>query len=271
MTTKNPHEKSNDVKWNQKRRSLVTNENRPIPGITKKLEARFYPDYSYEAATYGPTTKVPHGIRKLRGGKSVGKETDNGVAHSIRLIRAYQFEPEVFWIRKVYNAAMKRTTLLKTHREKLTSLFKRNTTKTKRFVPYIRFFWETMRKLKLIPMDTQVEVRHKTVNISSMVDVVAIGAGRKHHCIEIKTGYDTYYHKHTPFKMKYPFTDKDDSPHNQHQLQAAATNEMYNHTFPHVTKGDPLILLLQSTGAKVITIQPWTNPSEMFNVLGKKK
>jgi hypothetical protein len=269
MTTRLAHEKSGDVKWNQKRKSLIGSDNKRLKGLLKQLKAKLYPEYTYKAATKGPTVKLPKGTRKLKCGKAVGNRFDKAVDESIRIIRKYGFDPEVFWVRTMHTQALKRSSLLKTHRLQMKQIFKANTTKTNRSTPYVKYFWQTMAKLQLMPMDTQVEVRHKTLNVSSLIDVVVKGKGRKRHCIELKTGHDSYLDKHTGHNMKAPFSDQTDSCRNQHQLQVSASSAMYfqTHLLPLEERGEPLILLFQSTGVKVITREEWAKPELIFKAL----
>jgi len=271
MATRLPHEKSTDVHWSAKRKSLVGSGNKRLPGLLKKLAAKFYPDYSYKSATKGPTVKLATGVRKLKCGKAVGNRFDRAVGESIHLVRKYNFDPEVFWIKSMYAKALQRHTLLKTHKKQLMQIYKANTTKTNLSTPYVRLFWKAITDLKLIPQDVQVEVRHPTLNIGTLVDMVAKGKGRKRHPIEFKTGFVSYLDKHTGTEMKHFEEEKvTDSCRNQHQLQLAASSDMYftTHHIPKEERGEPLIMYFQPTGVKVVTLAEWAKPSVIFQHLG---
>lgn len=270
-----PHPLSSRLKSIGKCGKIMSLDGTRTPkGLTKLLEANFYPNYSYTAATLGPsgTVKLAANDVKVRGGKKTGIWTDDKIEQSIDIMRKYSFPAQVFWDRTEYMRALKRQGVLKTDREKLKVIYRAQTSKGKaKYKPYVKLFWEAMHELDLRPTSTQVAVRHASLPVFTCADAVAMDAKGKYHVIEVKTGYEKNWHKHTQFKMKYPFSECNDSAFNQHQLQVTATNEMYKHTFPSHKMGDPVLLNFNSAGYKVVPLQPWaanpTTVATMFQLI----
>ena len=276
MTTRLVHSTSDAVQWSASRKSLVASDGKRLKGLLSLLQSNFYPHYSYQAATLDggdgkPIIKLAKGDKKIRGGMNMGRRLDRSVQQSIQLLRTYHVPVECMWERKDYLAASKAITV-KTHKLWLKQIFNSNTSKHKSKSPYVKLFWQTMRDLKLRPMATQVAVRHSKLPMGTLADVVCQDNEQRYHVVELKTGFEKYYYKHTPIKMSYPFGEQNDCPHNQHQLQLTATHEMYRQTFPAHKVGDPLLLRFHSAGVHVVPRKPWAASAtdEMFKMIRER-
>ena len=229
--------------------AIVDEHGRVLKGLLPTLKSNFFPQYEFTSATLGPRTKLTKGVKKLKGGTKTGKDFDKHIGQSICLMRKYQIPMESFWEHKTYSAAMKRVKV----KDKLTlkAIYSSN-----RHKPYVRWFWTKLQDLKMQPVSTQIPVRHNTLRLGTFLDLVCRDLQGQYHVVELKTGYDSYYNKHTPFRMKAPFQDLDDSPRHQHQLQLTASHLMYKQTFPSKPVGDPVLLRFHSDGIQVL---PWTD------------
>lgn len=80
---------------------------------------------------------------------------------------------------------------------------------------------------RLVPVASQVPVADTCVRVGTALDLVCRAADGSHVVFEIKTGFDSYYHRHTVLPMLTPFEYWDDSPASQHQLYLAFALSMY--------------------------------------------
>ena len=196
MATKTAHGVNKEtVYWSAKFHCLKDGATkRTIPGLLDVLKSHFYPKYKYELATYGPATSSPlaRSRRRVKGSRRVGTAFDNAVERSILLLRTYQFRPEVFWEKKVFDLAIRQRGLKSTHKLWLQQLYRGNIRK-----PYVKNFWEIMRTLKMRPCSAQVTVKHRDLPLATRVDLVCQDVQKRYHVIELKTGFESYYYKHT--------------------------------------------------------------------------
>lgn len=114
-----------------------------------------------------------------------------------------------------------------------------------------------MQVQRLKPVETQAPVRHPTLRLGTMADVVAVDAAGRHRVLELKTGFETYNDSSTRHRLSAPFGLHDDSPANQHQLQLAATSAMYKMSHPSRRCGAPLLLRFHSNGLTCSPLEPW--------------
>ena len=82
--------------------------------------------------------------------------------------------------------------------------------------------------------------------------------------VEIKSGYNTGYFKHTRYPMLAPFGDQNDSLHNQHQLQLAATVALYcmsylppKHYAEHLKNIKAYVIRAHDNCTDVYELQDW--------------
>jgi hypothetical protein len=272
--TLHPHPKSDKVVFVKSSARFKSLDGSPAPsGLLKLLERNFYPDYDKRIATSGPSearSTAAGDVATVRGGLRTGTWTDESIGKSVDLMRKYRFPMEAFWVNADYLKARHHPRLLATHLKELEKIYRAQVAVgQKKFKPYVRDFWITLTKLKLRVVGYQVEVRHATCPISTNADIIAIDDKGKYHVIELKTGYETYYYKHTVFPMKYPFSDQNDSCYNQQQLQLAATHCMYKQHYPAHQIGDPVLLQFKAGGTQIHTLQAWAadRVNEMFGAI----
>ena len=242
-----------------------------LKGLTKLLQRNFYPSYTYESATeqtYFPKPVPKHAPgafkrwRKQRGGALLGTKLGRDVAKSLKLLQKYSMPIECFFnLESTAGFYAAWITKMKTKTDKAT--FK-SVVKSL----YLSLFWMQMKRRKIMPIATEVPVRHATKGMGTMIDVVCLDQANRYVLLELKTGCK-YQYKHTKVKMNYPFADKDDSVHNQHQLQVAASVEMYKHTYPTHVLAEPLILRLHTNQTEFIALELWASQRvpEMFNYI----
>lgn len=195
----------------------------------------FYPRYSYSRATH--TAQVSHTFTSV-----ATHVAGSGVAHESR------------------EAAVRRGTLLDAQIERTTMLFKRHklahayfydaafrdawvTTNVplpiKRYIgrilPHARACWQTMERLHLSPVATQVPVGCIYLHRATMIDLVCIDTSqsivKQYIPIEIKSGFNNYYYNCTDHMMSVPFDKQTDCLFNQHQLQLLVGAELYRRSF----------------------------------------
>ena len=242
------------VKFDRKQRRIRV-DGKSAKGITKLLKSTFYPSYNYNkslesstkttTATTATTTNGIAGVKKIKGSARVGRGFDTSVSQSVRLQQLYQLPFDVFFNKQRAEVVAKEKAMTPSHRKQLYTLVNPD-----KRIPYVQRFWQTMRKLQLRPVDTQVGVSHPTMKLATLIDVVCMDNKGSYRVIELKSGFETYYSKSNG-KMNAPFEDQDNSPMNQHQLQLTATDAMFRHTFPTRSIGEPLIMRFDSNGVDV--------------------
>lgn len=81
-------------------------------------------------------------------------------------------------------------------------------------------------------VDVQLAVADESIRLNTCIDVVAMD-DKMLYLIELKTGYAGYKHRHTQYPMK--ILDIDDSPFNQHRVQAAVNEKLFRTTHSDLT------------------------------------
>jgi hypothetical protein len=263
--TRNEHVPNEDVVWSKARSALIDKESKEsIRGLLPTLNRNFYPSYQFKDARFGPsgpTTSLAKPTKgkssRVKGGLFQGRKFDTGVDRSIKLLRAYQFRPEVFWTPSLYKIVSKRKDITAEHKIWLKRIFSNSISKSATVVSYVKMFWQLMRDMQLRPQSTQVTVSHPDLPVGTRIDLVCIGMDHRYHIVEMKTGFENYYHKHTSVKMKYPFDDQPDSAYSQHQLQLSFGNDMYKKQYPTHKVGDPFVLRVHPGGVHVVPQAKW--------------
>ncbi len=225
---------------------------RPVYGVIKPLKKAFYPDYSYKKSISlnggadHKSTNSKAGVKKVKGGKRTGIGFDTSIGASVRLWQLYGFPFDVFFNDKSADAVMK--SLKPAHRKQLKTLNKRR-------VPYTRFAWQLMRKLKVRPIGTQLRVKHPGMKLDTNMDLKVIDEKGRNCTIELKTVTKGYYTKANGM-MKAPFQDLPNSPDNQHMLQLTTTDELNKMTNPTELCGDAMVWLFAEDGVDVLYQRP---------------
>ncbi len=131
-------------------------------------------------------------------------------------------------------------------------------------------FWRMMKIYEWKPVLTQAPVRHDTLRIGTMVDVVCRDSQGRYKLLELKTGFEQYYDTSSGHKLSGPFEQHSDCPRNQHQLQLAATEHMYKMTHKDQLLAPSVILRFHSSGVEIVPMQQWCRPQLLFQRLGNK-
>lgn len=242
----------------------------PLPGVHPTISSLFYPSYSYEKAKLGPLT--PHAgssreskVTRHTPGVYAGLLVDRELKRTIKLSASYNIPSKAFASlenQQEYAAANKDRLDGKDAKlvcKKLAS----GTTK----------LWQAFAQLELQPVDTQVPVGCQTLRVATAVDVVCMDKFGRHCIVEIKTGFENYYHRHTGTPLAHISPPQTDSPANQHQLQLFVTEALFRRTFPGRRHGPAFVLRVDSFGVDVMPLQTWTkeNAALIFTLLSKRR
>ncbi len=227
-----------------------------LPGLLKLIQNRFYPTYSYTKAKHnvdrstGETEYKRRQEKKKKHKRAVG--VDIGIAldkHITKTVEILQRFPEAP-LSIFYDMACTR----------LSPLPQEDKETIKATLVQTRAFWKAMDALKLKPLATQVPVMHsyKGRRYATAVDVVCINKLGEHILIECKSGFTGYYSNCTKNMMSAPLDALTDCLANQHQIQLAATREMYKHSFPDHVIGECLIIHIEGSKVSSYPLKPWT-------------
>jgi len=242
--------------WSRKFKAFAF-KGTPLRGVHPTMRSCFYPNYTYEAAKFGPTTPtVPrtgvYGVKvtKHKPGTKAGMLVDTELKRTVNLSVKYNLSASVFCshMHQLTYAAKKRQDM--TDRD--TNLLKM------KLAPATAKIWQTFHRFNLVPEDTQVVVGCKDLGVATAADVVCRDTHGRKVVIEIKTGFMSYYMRYSPFPLTGGLTPtQNDSPANQHQLQIFITHELYRRTFPNVSMGQGLVMRVDGLGVDVTPIQDW--------------
>ena len=225
-----------------------------VPGLLPLLAARFYPHYSYTKAKFNRqhsdvTEYQQRQAKKKKHARAIGVDIgmllDKQISATVDVFKHFPNAPlRTFWDREFLRAA-----LLPPWAKQV----------CKDVMPQTRAFWKALDALKLRPVDTQVAVehQHKGRHYATAVDVVCINKAGEYILVECKSGFTGYYKCCTAKMMSAPLQCQTDSLANQHQIQLAATKEMYQRTFPDRVVGECVILHVEGTKVSRYSLKPW--------------
>ncbi len=227
-----------------------------LPGLLKLVQRRFYPTYSYTKAKHnvdrstGDTEYKRRQEKKKKHKRAIG--VDLGMAldkHITQTVEILQRLPEAP-LRIFYDMACM----------KVAPLSNQNKATIGATLIQTRAFWKAMDTLKLRPVATQVPVMHsyKGQRYATAVDVVCMNKQGDHILVECKSGFTGYYTNCTKNMMCAPLDALTDCLANQHQIQLAATKEMYQKTFPDQTLGECLIIHIEGSKVSCYPLKQWT-------------
>jgi len=123
----------------------------------------------------------------------------------------------------------------------------------KKFHPFSRAFIALTERLCLKPVGAQVVVRDESCNIATLVDAVFLDPKGRVVLVELKTGFEGYNETSTGL-MHGAFSYMTNCPANQHQVQLAFTQMMFQRTFPEFGTVTALVVRMTSAGAHVRAI-----------------
>jgi hypothetical protein len=236
-----------------------------LHGIHPRLKKAFYPKYEFKEANidHAKHKTTTGGYKRVKGSMRLGRGFDTAVGQVVRLLRKYP---------SLSVGCFLEARRLERHESKLTAADYRTATRLLyRRNPYLRMLLALLIEKKMLPIATQVPVKHGGLKLKTWVDLVVYDTKKnKVRPIELKAGYEGYLEKSTRYPMNYPFQDKPDYPLNQHFLQTATTGELYtyNHPAPEIV-GAPMLLIFQTAGIKEPVIPKWIKQRmpQMLDVL----
>lgn len=151
------------VKFDKKRKAIV-NDGCKLKGLTKVLKSTFYPSYVYTPNTKKRDLAVTSKCKRIKGSLRVGTGFDTKISETVKLQQLYNLDPKCFWNAASATLQQKKIKLV-SHQKTVMSICKRRN-------PYVQRFWQLMRLYKWKPVETQVPVRHSTLQLGTMIDVV---------------------------------------------------------------------------------------------------
>lgn len=236
------------VKWCARRKALVS-ENKVLKGLTGVLKQTFYPAYTYRthAVSVAATSHAP--TQLIRGSRRVGIGLDRAMTQSVDLALRYALKPEVFWNSAEAERACAQMES-KSNKSTLRGIAKRR-------IPYIRWFWSYLMMNNLRPVATQVAVRHPSLRLGTMADLVVVDARGLRHVVEVKTGFENSLLAPANSSMRLSMQGHNDCPLHQHMLQLAATHSMYCSTHQSHAMGAPFLLRFDSRGVTCCKLDAW--------------
>lgn len=243
---------SNKLRFDRFQKCFVKGKQR-IPGLLPLLAARFYPRYSYTKATLNKeesdqTEYQQRQAKKKQHRRAVGVDIGIALDRQIsRTVSVFKHFPDadihIFTSRKLLDAA---------------PLPQWAKDECKNLIPQTFAFWQAMEALKLRPVDSQVAVaaEHEGRHYATAVDVLCVDRNGEHVLVECKSGFTGYYTRCTGY-MASPLHLHTDSLANQHQLQLAATTQMFKNTFPDKVVSKSVIIHVEGTKVSCYNLKPW--------------
>jgi len=250
-----------------------------LTGVCNILKEHVFPRYEYEKAVIQPANRpgerpnnftpmsssasadimLPTGgvVKKAknaesRTGKGRGILLDKQITETIRLFRKYALKQSVFFRDEDRKEAY--TQMNAKDAEALQKICAVAITETKQF-------WQLCYMMEWKPIASQVPIAHAKMRVGTGVDVVFLDKDDFVNLLEIKCGFEGYYHKHTATKMNAPFVTTD-SAYNQHQLQALLTHHIYKKQLKDEWKkmgksiGSIYVLRIHKSGIDLLPIEP---------------
>ncbi len=227
-----------------------------LPGLLKLIQKRFFPTYSYTKAKHnvdrssGDTEYKRRQEKKKKHKRAIGVDLgmalDKHITQTVEILHRYPEAP----LRIFYDSAC----------TKLAPLPKEDKATIGATLIQTRAFWKAMDALQLRPIATQVPVMHsyKGHHYATAVDVVCMNKQGDHILIECKSGFTGYYTNCTKNMMCAPLDQLTDCLANQHQIQLAATKEMYQQTFPDHLIGECIIIHIEGSKVSSYPLKQWT-------------
>lgn len=237
-----------EVRWHRGRRCFVKGTV-PLRGVRPTLTQLFYPQYNYKAACHGPITRTcVSASERARGhagtrvaptlkggddpstgaghlhGQTLGGTVDRQVTAVAKLLARHGVPAATF-------ASLRRAwppTLTGADLDRLAG-WRLNCH------PYTREVFAALHRQGWEPVDAQVPCGAESVRVGTAVDLVCrprrSRSLRQVVLIELKCGFRKYLRRYAGH-MNAPYTQINDSPFYQHQLQLNLTRLLFEHTFP---------------------------------------
>jgi hypothetical protein len=250
------------IVWDHRRRAF-TMDGRLISGLLPQLQRLLYPDYSWEVVRANtPTQTRPKNAcsstyRTLFHGKANGSKLDRQLHVAVQFAHDHSLPCCVFFDSKKRRLARQ-------------SLPQRTATRLERLAshllpPALNFF--RMCHLKqLTPQFSQVTVGDVRARVATRVDIKCVNEHGQTVLIENKVGYNDGTYMHGNSRMRPPFAARVNSAYNQHQIQLALTEAMYQRQFSTHTVAESYVWRFDETGVSSFPLQAWAR-QEALTVL----
>lgn len=116
-------------------------------------------------------------------------------------------------------------------------------------------FWKLCELKSWTPIGSQVIVGCSELRVATRIDVVCKNTNGDIILLEIKNGYS--YYSEANAMMKQVYTDRNNSPLNQHQLQLFLNQILYKKTHPHHKIANSYICRFQPGMVDVHPLAAW--------------
>jgi hypothetical protein len=187
------------VEWCPRRKHFTIN-GKAVPGLHPTLKACFYPTYSFSASRDIAAVATPHAEHAYYGMRA-GIKLDTAITKSVEDFVRTNVRPNIAKLPKA-----------------------------------VRHFWLMCEHRGWTPTGSQVTVGCSILQVATRADVVCAAEGGGIVLLEIKSGYS--YCQEGNAMLKAPYTDRRNSPLNQHHLQLLLSKVLYQRTHPsHVVTG----------------------------------
>ena len=241
----------NKIKFSHKFHSFTSN-GKAMRGIHPVIRKTFFPQYTFVAATISERSHASvhpgdanNKVTRLRPGMKAGLLVDTEIKRTFKFAIKYAIPVSAFISVEAQKKYASNATLNWTEKEK--TLFQ------KKLAHGTTMIWQALYRYNLKPFAAQVPVADVSLRLGSAVDFVCKDTLGRHVIIEVKTGYSSYYYKHTNKPMLH--LNITDTPANQHQLQLLLTYELFRRTFPNVAMGGASIWRVDGVGMEIVPLK----------------
>jgi len=215
----------------------LSKRERVVPGLMSQLARLYWPHYTYEKAVHGPLDKSEKKpcIARERG-QAFGKRIDEEVGRAIGILNRRKFGVARFL------ACFGFKNRRKAKADPDARAVVQEMTGGKTIHRYTKAVLQFLYDHGLHPVMSQLPVLCMDGNAATAIDIIAVerarkdGGGRRRlWVLELKTGFDGVYDRHTNHRMSSrPFDTEWDSVRTQHQAQVLASMCFFASTFPEL-------------------------------------
>lgn len=216
-----------EIKWDFNNKRFTIN-GRAVSGVHPTIHSLFYPNYSFLQARARAQHNVPVGQRHRYYGMRAGTSLDNTLDKSVALFVRTGTKPDILRINGL-----------------------------------LKYFWVMCDKKQWVPVASQLTVGCATLRCATRIDVVCKDTHGNTVLLEIKRGYS--YLNEASHMMNAPFTDRNNCPKNQHQLQLLLNRELYRRTYPQRVIGGCYVCRFEEDNVTIYPLEAWaTSKLEAF-------
>lgn len=208
-----------EIKWDFRNKCFTIN-GRAVSGVHPTIHSLFYPNYSFLQARARAQHNVPAGQRHRYYGIRAGTSFDNTIEKSVALFVRTGTRPD---------------------HSRITGLLKG--------------FWIMCEKKGWVPTASQVTVGCATLRVATRIDVVCKDTSGNVVLLEIKRGYS--YCAEASHMMNAPFTDRNNCPKNQFQLQLLLNRELYRRTYQQRVIGGCYVCRFEEDQVNIYPLEAW--------------